>query len=30
MDKLNESFTFTVDLQAVVMAPKSEVNSLYY
>lgn len=29
-DKNEETYVFTVDLQAVLMAPKSHVNSLYY
>lgn len=29
-DKAEESFVFTVDLQAVLMAPKSKISSLYY
>ncbi|XP_072392543.1 uncharacterized protein [Diabrotica undecimpunctata] len=29
-DKANETLVFTVDLQAVLMAPKSKVSSLYY
>ena len=28
--RLDESFVFTVDLQAVLMTPKSEFSSLYY
>lgn len=29
-DKANESLVFTMDLQAVLMAPKSKISSLYY
>lgn len=29
-DKNEETYVFTVDLQAVLMAPKSHVSSLYY
>ncbi|XP_050338146.1 uncharacterized protein LOC126764482 [Bactrocera neohumeralis] len=29
-DKIEEAFVFTIDLQAVLMAPKAQVSSLYY
>ena len=29
-DKSDENIVFTVDLQAVLMAPKSKISSLYY
>lgn len=29
-DKMNEEFVFTLDMQAVLLAPKSNVSSLYY
>lgn len=29
-DKINENFVYTMDLQAVLMSPKSNVSSLYY
>lgn len=29
-DKLNEKNVYTMDLQAVLLSPKSQVSSLYY